>query len=256
MKFQKYSGNGNHFVILDNPATSISKEQIALICDPHFGVGADGVLLLTETQGHDARMQIFNSDGGEAEMCGNGIRCVAAFLHDKDKGSKDNYLVKTMNGSYSVTKKNDSFAIEMSEIKDKNAFDLSKFKDFQNSFFINTGVPHLVFESMNIKEIDIKQTASKYRYHSMFPNGTNVSFVEVLPGTKTAYVRTYERGVEDETYSCGTGLTATALALNHWFGWKDTITLKTLGGNQYVTIGDQILYSGEVKKCFEGEILL
>jgi diaminopimelate epimerase len=90
----------------------------------------------------------------------------------------------------------------------------------------------------------------------MFPNGTNVSFLQVLEGHQTAYVRTYERGVEDETFSCGTGLTACGLALNHWYGWNGNITLKTLGGTQNINVGERVFYSGEVKFCFQGEYTL
>jgi diaminopimelate epimerase len=252
-KFQKYSGNGNDFVILDHPSFELTSELIQKVCDRHFGVGADGVLLVNSHHGFDARMQIFNADGGEAEMCGNGIRCLVTYLDRKNKGQKEIYKIKTMNGVYEVTRRDGAFAIEMSEIKDKNIYDLSSFNEFTRSFYINTGVPHLVFLVPEAKRIDIKSRAPQYRFHKMFPKGTNVSFVEILPGEQTAYVRTYERGVEDETFSCGTGLTASGLALNFWNSWKGNITLKTLGGTQKVFIGDKVFYSGEVKFCFEGE---
>lgn len=143
-KFQKYSGNGNDFVILDQPAFELTSELIQKLCDRHFGVGADGVLLVTPHEGFDARMQIFNADGGEAEMCGNGIRCLVTYLDKNNHSSKDTYKIKTMNGAYEVTKRDGAFAIEMSEIKDKNIYDLSTFNEFTRSFYINTGVPHLV----------------------------------------------------------------------------------------------------------------
>ncbi len=252
-KFQKYSGNGNDFVILDRPSFDLTSELIQKLCDRHFGVGADGVLLVNSYEGFDARMQIYNADGGEAEMCGNGIRCLVTYLDQKNKGQKEVYKIKTMNGAYEVTKRDGAFAIEMSEIKDKNIYDLSSFNEFTRSFYINTGVPHLVFLVPEAKRIDIKSRAPQYRFHKMFPKGTNVSFVEILPGEQTAYVRTYERGVEDETFSCGTGLTACGLALNFWNSWNGNITLKSLGGTQRVFIGDKVFYSGEVKYCFEGE---
>lgn len=231
-------------------------EQIMKMCDRHFGIGADGILVLTSSDNADGRMQIFNSDGGEAEMCGNGIRCLTTYLDDKNNHAKDTYTIKTMNGSYTVTKKDEAFAVEMSEIKDKNAYDLSAFNEFTKSFYVNTGVPHLVFLVPEAKRIDIKSRAPQYRFHRMFPKGTNVSFVEILEGNQVAYVRTYERGVEDETFSCGTGLTACGLALNHWKGWNGTITLKTLGGTQRIILGERVLYSGEVKYCFSGEYQL
>lgn len=256
IKFKKYSGNGNDFIILNNPQTKITPELVMAMCNRHFGIGADGVLLLTPAEGADGRMQIFNSDGGEAEMCGNGIRCLTTYLDDNNNHAKDTYKIKTMNGSYEVTRKNGAFAVEMSEIKDHNSVDLSSFNEFKRAFYVNTGVPHLVFEVHEAKRIDIKSRAPQYRFHKIFPNGTNVSFLQVLEGDQIAYVRTYERGVEDETLSCGTGLTACGVALNHWYNWKGNVTLKTLGGTQYIHIGDKVFYSGEVKYCFEGEFTL
>jgi diaminopimelate epimerase len=255
LKFSKYSGNGNDFVILDRPATQVTPELVQRLCSRHFGVGADGVLTLIEREGHDGEMHIFNSDGSEAEMCGNGLRCLATYIDDTSSRKKDLYTIKTMNGSYTVVRKNGAFAIEMSELKDKNIHDLTAFKDFKSAFFINTGVPHLVFLGEGIKTIDIKRVAPQFRFHPMFPGGTNVSLVEIT-GENSAYVRTYERGVEDETHSCGTGLTATGIALSNWFGWKGTIKLNTKGGEQRVEIGDKVLYSGEVFRCFSGEFAL
>lgn len=256
IKFHKYSGNGNDFIILNRPEVPLTKELISSMCNRHFGVGADGILVLSSAENADGRMQIYNSDGGEAEMCGNGIRCLVTYLDDQNKERKNSYRIKTMNGVYEITKKDGAFAVEMSEIKDKNAYDLSSFNEYKRSFFVNTGVPHLVFEVHEAKRIDIKSRAPQYRFHKMFPNGTNVSFLQVLEGHQTAYVRTYERGVEDETFSCGTGLTACGLALHHWYGWSGDITLKTLGGSQRISVADKILYAGEVKFCFQGEYTL
>lgn len=257
LSFVKYSGNGNDFIIFDeSPSLNLTEKKVVELCDRHFGIGADGVLICGNSPDADATMRIFNSDGGEAEMCGNGLRCLAAYLDGKSTPRKESYLIRTMNNRYEVIKRNGEFAILMSEIKDVNSVDLSGFNEFNKRFFVNTGVPHLVFLSQEIKKIDIKATAPKYRYHAAFPRGTNVSFVELLPETQSAYVRTYERGVEDETHSCGTGLTATGLALSHWFGWKGDIHLFTLGGKQTVSVDKSVYYSGEVKFCFSGEINL
>jgi diaminopimelate epimerase len=253
LKFSKYSGNGNDFIILDHPTVDLTPALVTRLCDRNFGVGADGILVLTDAADADGRMRIYNSDGGEAEMCGNGIRCLATFLDDKSRGARDTYRIRTMNGLYEVTRRDGKFAVEMSEIKDKDLYDLSAFTEYKRVFFVNTGVPHLVFEVHEALRIDIKSRAPQYRFHKMFPNGTNVSFLQVLPEVQTAYVRTYERGVEDETFSCGTGLTASGLALNHWYNWSGNITLKTLGGTQHILIGDKVHYSGEVTFCFSGE---
>jgi len=254
--FVKYSGNGNDFIILSDQV-SLSKEQIVRLCHRHFGVGADGVITIGKSDVADARMRIFNADGGEAEMCGNGLRCLATYLDSITSPKKDAYRIQTMNAIYPVMRMGKSFALEMSEIKDKNIHDLSGFKDFSNSFYINTGVPHLVFLSNDVSKIDVKKVGSYYRYHSMFPSGTNVTFVEVQDNeSHRAYARTYERGVEDETHSCGTGLTATALALSHWLKWTGDIKLQTKGGQQIVSIGEKVFYSGEVIECFKGEVKL
>jgi diaminopimelate epimerase len=254
--FVKYSGNGNDFMIMSE-ATPLSKLDIIRLCDRHFGVGADGLITLGSSSKADGRRRIYNADGGEAEMCGNGLRCLASYLDELANPKKDTYLIETMNALYPVLRKGKSFALEMSEIKDINLFDLSQFTDYLKSFFINTGVPHLIFLVQDVKSIEIKKTGAFYRHHSLFPKGTNVTFVEVLdPDLRKAYARTYERGVEDETHSCGTGLTATALALSHWLGWKNDILLQTKGGEQVVSVGDKIFYSGEVTKCFQGEVEL
>lgn len=256
LKFAKYSGNGNDFIIIreeDRPTNA----QMERLCHRHLGIGADGVITIGDSQKCDVTMRIFNADGGEAEMCGNGVRCLATYYDAVTENKKDTYLIETMNAVYPIMRKGSTFALEMTEIKDKNIHDLSEFKEFPNSFFVNTGVPHLIFLVDDAKAIDIKETAPQYRHHKMFPNGTNVTFVHVLDeNNQIAYARTFERGVEDETHSCGTGLTATALALGHLLNWKGEVTLHTKGGKQNVSLGEKILYSGEVTECFKGEVNL
>ncbi len=257
LPFLKYSGNGNDFVVLDHPQILLTPELIQKICNRHFGVGADGVLVLSDDKIADGRMQIFNADGSEAEMCANGLRSLVTYLDRKLNHPKDVYNIQTMNALYSVKRRGDFFALEMSELKEKNIYDLSSFVEFKNKFFINTGVPHIVFLSHDVKDIDIKKKGSYYRHHSLFPRGTNVNFVEILDEQKQrVYVRTYERGVEDETLSCGTGLVAAAIALSQWLGWSGEITLETLGGKQKVSVGEKVFYSGEVTFSFQGEFNL
>jgi len=254
--FVKYSGNGNDFIIMSDQV-KLSTETIIRLCHRHFGIGADGLITLGSSNKADARMKIYNADGGEAEMCGNGLRCLATYFDSISSPKKDYYLIETMNSVYPVIRKGKSFGLEMTEIKDKNLYDLSSFKDYTNSFYINIGVPHLVFLTEDTKSLDLKKLGAYYRHHSMFPKGTNVTFVEVMDtDSKKAYARTYERGVENETHSCGTGLTATAMALAHWLNWSGDIQLLTKGGQQVVSVGDKIFYAGEVTECFKGEIEL
>lgn len=254
--FWKYSANGNDFLIIEEVASShLDSEDIIKICKRHFGVGADGILLLGKAPDVDGTMRIFNADGGEAEMCGNGLRCLGTHLDRKSSVKKDFYRIRTLQHTYDVRKIHGKMAVAMSEKRDVNSVDLSAFKDFEKKFFVNTGVPHLVLLHENVRSLNLKETAPFYRHHALFPRGTNVNFVEVT-GDKKAYVRTFERGVEDETHSCGTGLTATAHALSHWFGWDREITLNTLGGTQSVTLGEETLYSGEVTLSFTGTVSL
>ncbi len=256
VSFVKYSGNGNDFIIFREGLT-LNPELIVRLCHRHFGIGADGVMILGTSTKADARMRIFNADGSEAEMCGNGLRCLATYFDYTRTDKKDSYLIETMHAVYPVFRKGQSFALEMSEIKEKNLFDLSEFKTYPKSFYINTGVPHLVFLVQDVKSIDVKKEGSFYRFHPLFPKGTNVTFVEIKnEHSKSAYARTYERGVEDETYSCGTGLTATALALSYWLGWSADLKLHTKGGDHVVSLGEKVFYSGEVVRCFEGEVEL
>lgn len=256
MIFSKYSANGNDFIIVKDPERDLSAFIIEKMCDRHFGIGADGVLYLLKSDKADARMRIFNSDGREAEMCANGLRALVHYWDSLQNVKKPSYKIETMNGIYEVFCTNGKVQIEMSEISQENLYPAPELHSFEKSFFINTGVPHLVLLGTN-KDIAIKELGSKYRFHKNFPKGTNVNFVEVKSGdTQEAYVRTYERGVEDETFSCGTGLTATALALSHWFGWKGLIKLSNKGGNQEVLVGDKVFYSGEITFCFQGEYSL
>lgn len=255
--FKKFSGNGNDFILLDQPLEKITPDIVQKICDRRFGVGGDGVLILRERKGFDGEMQIFNSDGSEAEMCGNGLRSLVTYLDLKNQNKKDSYLVKTPNAQYEVTKKDGRFAVEMAEIKETGLYELNLLGGNEKKFYVNTGVPHLVILQDEIEKINIKREGAFYRHHELFPKGTNVNFVEVLDKEKQVVkVRTYERGVEDETYSCGTGLVATALAIQNWFGWSGRITLRTLGGEQTVMLDGKVFYSGEVKFCFEGDFFL
>jgi len=251
--FFKYSANGNDFIILPG-AYNLGPELIQKMCHRQFGIGADGVLVLTPFENTDGEMKIYNADGFEAEMCGNGLRALVTYIHDSAQVKKNLYRIKTMNHVYEARVDSFGIAIEMSERADEQKFDLSIFKEFSKAYFVNTGVPHLIFLADKVHDLIPKEKAPFYRFHPLFPQGTNVTFVgDIELNKQSAYARTYERGVEDETFSCGTGLTATAIALQNWFGWKGDILLKTKGGDQRVQIQDKILYSGVVNFIFKGE---
>lgn len=252
MKFYKYSANGNDFVVFDHPSRTFTASEIQRICDRHFGVGADGVLILEASQKASGRMRIFNADGGEAEMCANGLRCL--FTHLRQHHSSQQLTLETMNGLYEAFDREGSLAVEMSEIRDQGRYQLST-PDFEASYYVNTGVPHFLLLGKDIRGLNLDGVVKPYRHHPDFPGGANIDLVEILSTDKQeVWVRTFERGVEGETLSCGTGITATALALREWLGWKGVITMHTRGGRQQVELGERILYSGEVICCFSGDL--
>lgn len=253
--FFKYSGNGNDFILIQEADFHWDQKRIMDLCHRRFGIGADGVVVIGKEPGFDASMRIFNSDGLEAEMCGNGLRCLVRYLYDHVE-KKNEYRIKTMKTSFVVKQEEEKFFIEMNVADDVGKLDLSPFqKEFPQAFFIDTGVPHLCFIVGDAEAIDIKAVAPFYRHHQIFPNGTNVNFIQVLDEKKQkAYVRTFERGVEDETFSCGTGVTACAHTLNHFFGWKGDIFIENLGGEHLVQFSDKVLFSGKEILVYKGEV--
>lgn len=253
--FFKYSGNGNDFILIQEGDFHWNKERIEALCHRRFGIGADGVVVIGKAPGFDASMRIFNSDGLEAEMCGNGLRCLVRYLYDHVE-KKNEYRIKTMKTSFVVKQENEKFFIEMSVADDVGKYDLSLFqKEFPQVFFVDTGVPHLCFIVNDAKAIDIKAVAPFYRHHEIFPKGTNVNFIQVLDATKQkAYVRTFERGVEGETFSCGTGVTACAHTLHHLLGWKGDIHIENLGGDHLVQFNEKVMFSGKEIFVYKGEM--
>jgi diaminopimelate epimerase len=233
--FYKYQGTGNDFILIDDreakfPATD--KQLIAQLCHRRFGIGADGLILLQSDEQSDFYMQYFNSDGSESTMCGNGGRCIAKFAHDLNIVS-ESLKFRAIDGFHeSHINANDLVALQM-----KNVVEVKEEPDAV--FILNTGSPHYVkFIEKDIAQIDIVQLAREIRYSERFKKeGINVNFVQVMPDQSLA-VRTYERGVEDETYSCGTGVTASAIAfasMQNRILPNFTLRLGTPGGALRVT---------------------
>jgi diaminopimelate epimerase len=255
MKFIKYSCTGNDFLIADNRDGSIqlSDDQIRSICQRRTGVGADGIILLEKSE-KDFKMKIINADASEAEMCGNGLRGISHFAKNYlDIPMNGKYQVETFNSVYESQVTEDQVLINMTEAYDENRFNLS-FIDIEKKYFINTGVPHVVLFVSNVERVKVRELGSQIRYNEIFPDGTNVNFVEVVDsGAKRLKVRTYERGVEDETLACGTGNLACALAASHFFGWDGKIEITTKGGTISVDIReDGNWYCGPVTPVYEG----
>lgn len=223
--FYKYQGTGNDFVIIDNRQLTFDKnntKQVAHLCDRRFGIGADGLILLENHDTLDFKMVYYNADGNESSMCGNGGRCIVAFA--KQLGIIDGKAAfEAVDGVHYATINGDLVKLQMRDVE--------VVEKYENHVFLNTGSPHHVQFESDIDDFDIKEIGSKIRYGAPYNKaGSNVNFVKKL--TDTIFrVRTYERGVEDETLSCGTGVTAVAIAM-HAIGEteKNLITLEVEGG--------------------------
>ncbi len=208
MEFFKYEGTGNDFVIVDNRTLHFDKnstEYIAKLCHRRFGIGADGLILLENDLQYDFKMIYYNSDGNESSMCGNGGRCIVAFAHKLGIIENDTSFM-AIDGLHHAT-------IELNGLVSLQMKDVQKIESAEKYTFLNTGSPHHVAMVSNLKEIDVKTEGAKIRYSDLYKQeGSNINFVNQI-GHNEFSIRTYERGVEDETLSCGTGATAVAIAM-------------------------------------------
>ncbi|WJJ98265.1 diaminopimelate epimerase [Algibacter luteus] len=230
--FYKYQGTGNDFVMIDNRQQIFDKnntKRVQFLCDRRFGIGADGLILLENHPEYDFKMVYYNADGNESSMCGNGGRCLVAFA--KQLGVISNQAVfEAIDGLHHAKINGDIVQLQM--------LDVNTIEKHDNHVFLNTGSPHHVQFESEIENFDIKTKGAKIRYGAPYNEaGSNVNFVKKL-SNDAFRVRTYERGVEDETLSCGTGVTAVAIAM-HFLGEtdKNQVTLQVEGG--------------ELKVCFD-----
>jgi diaminopimelate epimerase len=266
LRFIKMNGAGNDFVMLDNRAGDIqlTPAQVATICDRHRGVGADGILLLEKSaNGADFRMRYYNSDGGEAEMCGNGARCFARFAN-KVAQARDNVSFETPAGVIRAELHDELVTLHMSDPKDLR-LNVSLQVDGKKKtvHFINSGVPHVVVPVAKIDSVDVRSEGASIRRHEMFsPAGANANFMEKRGANKIA-IRTYERGVENETLACGTGVVASALIFAATENAAGPIGVLVRGGNElqvgFKRRGDQfqeVTLTGPADFVFEGTIEL
>ena len=253
--FHKYQATGNDFVIIDNRETklSLTKEQITTICHPKFGVGADGLMLVENHPSLNFHLEYFNSDGTQS-LCGNGCRAAVQFASQ----------LGLVNGSAKFTAFDGPHAAEIlpdSNIRLKMS-DVSECQSIGDDFFINTGSPHYIRFVTGINDYPVYDEGRKIRYDQRFhPGGTNANFVE-LQNANTIFVRTYERGVENETLSCGTGITAAALVAS-LKGYTSPVSIKTLGGALTVEFKSgqagtfhEIYLIGPAKMVFKGQLEL
>ncbi|MFA7116085.1 MAG: diaminopimelate epimerase [Bacteroidales bacterium] len=308
----KYQGAGNDFIIMDNRNGEIglSKEEICLLCDRHYGIGSDGILLLenpSKGTSNDFKMVFYNPDGSTGMMCGNGGRCICFFAKELDIKSHDNtYIFEGPDTIHAGTLCNDNVKLSMtdvSKIKDMNnnisvkeillgeqtpsnvliteeernkqelIMNKSSFFPYlpesylEKLYFLNTGTNHLVVIAKEINDLDVKALGGKLRYDSQFaPEGANVNFVEII-NDDHIFVRSYEKGVEDETYACGTGIVASAIAsyiskinkeskeiTKHYFinTVKEELEVEfTASQTKQGPVINKVYLTGPVKKLFE-----
>lgn len=255
LKFYKYQGAGNDFVMVDDRENlfPIDQKTIGTLCDRHFGIGADGLILLKKDETEDFKMVYFNSDGRESTMCGNGGRCIVQFAQDLGIIQNETRF-NAVDGLHRAKVSGNLIELQMSNV--------SRVETYPTHLFLNTGSPHHVEFVQDVEQINVKLRGAEIRYGSpYFEKGSNVNFVQQLDGN-TLKIRTYERGVEDETLACGTGITAAAIA-SYDFGRIDSSEIVVLarGGELKVKFEqnpsggyENIWLVGPAKFVFEGEI--
>lgn len=254
IQFLKYQGTGNDFIVLDNRDGAyqhLTNERVKLLCDRRFGIGGDGLMLLNLREGYDFEMIYYNADGQEGSMCGNGGRCLVKFAHDLGI-HRETYRFLATDGDHEA--EIDPDGIVSLKMKDVNGVKVS-----HGDFILNTGSPHYVKMISNVMDYDVYRKGKEIRYSAAFAEqGINVNYVEQT-GDDEIIVRTYERGVEAETYSCGTGVTAAALICYHNENGFNEVTVRTRGGKlsvEYDRIDEDhyenIWLCGPAEKVFEG----
>ena len=212
IQFTKMVGAGNDFIVIHGPLKTNLSQLAARVCDRHSGIGADGLLVLQPSKNADYRMRIINADGSEAEMCGNGARCMAAYIVGTQKEKKRPFGIETIAGVVLAEAKGEIASVRLSDPKDYQSQLAIKLSGRSLSVScIDSGVPHTVVFVDSLKEMDVNTLGRAIRFHDQFkPRGTNVNFVEQID-EDSIELRTYERGVEAETLACGTGAAASAI---------------------------------------------
>jgi len=267
LKFTKMNGAGNDFVMVDNRsgALSLNRETIAHVCDRHRGVGADGLIAAEEATSGEAhlKMRYYNADGGEAEMCGNGARCFSRFGAGL-LGLTDRITFETLAGTLTAEILGETVRLAMSEPHGTalNA-PLNANDENLSVHFVNTGVPHAVVFRTDLPGTNVRALGAALRYHAHFsPKGTNANFAAVQ-ADGGLHIRTYERGVEDETLACGTGVVASALMHHLMNGASSPIAVRVEGGDtlevSFERSGESftnVTLTGPADFVFEGQMPL
>jgi len=258
LQFYKLQGAGNDFVLIDDRAQVFNEKDNALVkflCDRRFGIGADGLMLLRNKDGFDFEMVYYNSDGNESSMCGNGGRCITAFANEIGL-KKDKYVFMAIDGEHEAELElnNGEYWVKLQMI------DVKEVEVGSSYLYLNTGSPHYVVFVEGLDHYPVVEEAKKIRYSERFKEkGTNVNFVEIINGI--LHIRTYERGCEEETLACGTGVTAAVLAAFHSGKIeKKIMPVQAMGGKLSVSferVGDvykKVCLEGPAKMVYKGEI--
>lgn len=254
VNFTKMHGTENDFVLINGLSElppELSESDVKKICDRKAGVGADGILIITEKPGYDFHMRYLNADGSEGGMCGNGARCVVKFAGELV--NKSELKFSAADGEHRGWINNDLVSITINT----NAEPEKCIVEGRDGYFIDAGSPHFVTDLNEVDEDNLIGVGRKIRYDSSFKNGTNVDFIKIKDNK--VFVRTYERGVENETNSCGTGAVAVALVLNRTKSVDFPIELIFPGGRLSVKKSDaegEVILEGAVKKVFQGSVFL
>jgi diaminopimelate epimerase len=261
--FAKYVGSGNDFILFDNRSGTfpILQSVIQRLCQRQWGIGADGMLLLEYSTQADFRMRIFNSDGSEAEMCGNGLRCFVKWLASMGIQGQP-YRIEVMQRLLTAAQVGDAICIEMGSPRN---IQWNIPLRFENQFllvhYINTGVPHVVLFVKNVEEVNLEKLGSYIRNYSLWmPKGSNVTVAQQT-GNGRIKIRTYERGVEGETFACGTGAAAAALTAARHYCCSSPVSIETRSG-ETLSIGftvedlkfSNVTLTGSAECTFQGEI--
>jgi diaminopimelate epimerase len=275
MKFWKMHGLGNDYIVIDNrDGKAVDKDASALakrLCERRFSIGADGLLLVSGSKAADVRMRIFNADGSEAEMCGNGIRCFAKFCYEKSIVKKENFTVETNAGIKHVWLTVNDAGVTLVKADmgapnwDRKSLPMNgqgpcineplqvDDEETYNVTCLSMGNPHCVIFVENVDEFPVEYIGPIIENNEAFPKRTNVGFVQVLNKNELK-VRVWERGC-GETLACGTGTCAAVAVANKLGKVKDKVTVHVLGGDLQVEVGKTLFLSGAAEKVFEGRLL-
>ena len=256
IEFYKYQGTGNDFVMIDNRSNFFPKDNIQLIarlCDRRFGIGGDGLILLENDTETDFKMVYYNSDGNQSSMCGNGGRCLVAFAKKLNVIQDNTTFIATDGVHHASVADNGIVSLQM--------IDVPEVKITPDYVFMNTGSPHHIQLVEDLEHYNVKENGASIRYGELYgKQGSNINFVKKIDET-TFSLRTYERGVEDETLACGTGATAVAIAMNVLGETKaNSIDLNVEGGKLVVSFDKKdgkftnVFLKGPAEFVFKGTI--